>query len=488
VATALPPLQRASRSRSLCDSSAQPARAPAGELRRAARGALAHSPLRANARRVGRARDERGQGTTEYVGLVALVAVVLALAAGLTAGGVGGQLLAGLQRGLCRVAGGACRPQQPSDRDLAPCPVERLTRGESLDGALELISLGRSGMLTAVRDSSGRVRVTLVDGKSAGLETGLGGAVSVGSRRVSAKATADLAARIVSSRSWTLPSAAAARAFIDRYGAKATIGGKAIDLVRSGCSILCDAIGWRPHAQLPPPDDVALAHGAAARLEAELGVATSQASTEGLLGARLARDGTRTWYLQLDASLGARLARGAAVRAGAGGRGQALVSYALDADGRPTQLVVHTVARWSAGGALGAELEPGSAAAVLTRANGRIGAEAGRATELDATLDLRDSRNRRVAAAFIAALRDPLALGELPARAAALRARIVRAGVVDRRTYAISSDAFALGAKLALGEQLGADFERRHEGARLLRAETRLPGLPFLPRDDCRAG
>ncbi|MGB2712387.1 MAG: hypothetical protein WBC33_12835, partial [Conexibacter sp.] len=55
-----------------------------------------------------RLRSARGQATGEYVALVALVAVVLVLAAGLTSGGIGGQLLGALQRGLCRVAGQTC--------------------------------------------------------------------------------------------------------------------------------------------------------------------------------------------------------------------------------------------------------------------------------------------------------------------------------------------------------------------------------------------
>ena len=62
----------------------------------------------------------RGQATSEYVALVALVAVVLALAAGLTSGGVAGHVLAGLQRGLCGVAGKACPRSQPLDADPNP--------------------------------------------------------------------------------------------------------------------------------------------------------------------------------------------------------------------------------------------------------------------------------------------------------------------------------------------------------------------------------
>ena len=88
---------------------------------------------------------------------------------------------------------------------------------------------------------------------------------------------------------------------------------------------------------------------------------------------------------------------------------------------------------------------------------------------------------------FVASLRDPLAPGALVRNAAAVRERIAETGVIDRRLYALSSSAYELGAKLALGSELGGAFSRTHEHMRLLSAETRLPGLPFLPRDDCRA-
>src|SRR5262249_2819039 len=107
-------------------------------------------------------------------------------------------------------------------------------------------------------------------------------------------------------------------------------------------------------------------------------------------------------------------------------------------------------------------------------------------TETDATLDLHDAANRRAAAAFVAALRDPLAATALARRAAAVRAQIASAGVVDRRTYALTSTATQLGARIALGAEPGGTFPRTSDGLRPLRAETRLPGPPFLPRDDCR--
>jgi hypothetical protein len=420
-------------------------------------------------------RDACGQATSEYVALVALVTCVLALAAGLTSGGVGGKVLAGLQRGLCLVAGTECAPAPP-ERDLAPCPLERRSRRESFDAATEFVDLGKSGTLTTVRTSDGRVAVSLLDGSTLEGQVGLGLHVSIGGRR-GGEARAGLGASIASGRSWTLPNAAEARAFVDRYGSKETIGGKAVDLVRGRCSILCDAIGWRPHAELPPPDETYVAHGGLAALKLPLIVATVDADGGALIGARTSSDGSSTWFLQIDAGYGVEAALGPDSLTASRQR-QAVVSYALDAGGRPKELVVHSVT------------EAGAQAALRGVRDGRSARGGGGGelvTELDGTLDLHDAQNRAVADAFVAALKYPLATGVLKRRAVALHERFASAGVVDRRTYALTSSAFALGAKVSLGTQVGMDFEQTRKGMRLLSAETRLPGLPFLPRDDCRA-
>jgi hypothetical protein len=419
-------------------------------------------------------RGAGGQATSEYVALVALVAVVLALAAGLTAGGVGGQLLAGLQRGLCRVADVRC-PASARPRDtLDPCPVERTASAESLAGAFEVLKLGGGAALTAVRMSDGRVQVTLADVATVGGELGLGFSIGLG-RRHGATATLDVERRFVAGRTWTLPDAGAARAFLERHGAKATVGGKAVDLVRSGCSILCDAIGWRPHAVLPPADEVAIDRGFAGRLDGALGIGRLQASSGRLLGARLQRDGGSTWYLGFDAAVGATLLASAGL--GVKRQGQTVVSFTLDAQQRPAGLSVETVVSDAASGTL---------QAAGGRASARMDGAVAHVTELRATLDLRDERNRAAATAFRAALDDQLAVAQLSRRAAVLGARIARTGVIDRRTYGLTSSAIEIGGRIVLGAQLGGGFERTREGMQLLSAETRLPGLPFMPRDDCR--
>src|SRR5215218_2029086 len=419
--------------------------------------------------------DARGQATSEYVALVALVAVVLALAAGLTSGGVGGQVLAGLQRGLCSVAGTACPRTEPPNADLAPCPVERTTSSESLEGAFEVVKLGRSGTLTAVRGSDGRVTVTLARESTAGGEVGLGFALRLGDR-YEGRATASIETGFSSGRSWTLPNVAAAHAFIARYGSKATVGGQAVDVVRSGCSLLCDAIGWHPHAELPPADETYLGGSTTGTLKASLGPGSLHATDGSQLGVRFGRDGSSTWLTQVDAAAGAELSLGVAAL-GATSQRQSVVALTLDPQHRPVELGLHTVARMG---------EVGAARGESRHATATLGAGDAHVTEIDATLDLHDPRNRAVAATFVRALRDPLAVGELARSAAAVGERIARTGVVDRRTYALSSSASGVGGKLTLGGQLGAGFERTHEGLHLLTAETRLPGLPFLPRDDCR--
>jgi hypothetical protein len=421
-------------------------------------------------------RQARGQATSEYVALVALVAVVLALAGGLTSGGVAGQVLAGLQAGLCQVAGAACDRPAPADADLAPCPLERTTRRESLDGAFELVRLGGGGTLTTERDSDGRVTVTLASDVSAGAAVGIGSKLSLGGS-YGAEATVRLASSDTLGRSWDLPDAATARAFVARYGSKATLAGKAVDAARSGCSILCDAIGWRPHAELPPPDEVTIGRGAAGSLVGSLGAASVGTSAGTMLGAQLRRDGSSTWFMQLDAAAGAELGLGAGTL-GAGSQRQTVVGFTLDARRRPTQLALRTLATTGAAGGVGA---------AAGRTTAALRGERAQAFELDGTLDLHDARNRAAAEAFVRALRHPRALAALQRAAAALSERIERTGVVDRRVYELSGSAFELGAAVALGARLGGAFAHTREGMRLLSAETRLPGLPFLPRDDCRA-
>ena len=425
-------------------------------------------------------RGARGQATSEYVALVALVAVVLALAAGLTSGGLGGQVLAGLQRGLCRVTDGACpRPVVPGP-DLAPCPLGRSVRTEELNGTIAFVRLGSNESLAAVRTSDGRVTVMLADGTATGGELGVGVHVGAGGRAFGGTARAGLSATWTSGRAWTFADEAAAGRFVADYGAKATVGGRLVDELRSRCSFLCDALGWRPHAQLPTPDETYEEGGETATLNASFGLGGFAPATLGgeqteVLGRRTRRDGATTWYLRLTRAVTAGLEL-PGTRASWTRERRAIVSYALDAHGRPAKLGV----------LLAGEGRADVASIGKHGVRGAAGSGDGDVTELEATLDLRDRANRAAAAGLLDALRASRTLDVLTASVRALAARLALGGQLDRRTYALTRWASGTGATACVGLEVGAAFERSTRSMRLLSAETRLPGLPFLPRDDCR--
>jgi hypothetical protein len=427
-----------------------------------------------------RLRGTGGQAASEYVALLALVAVALTLAAGLTSGGVGPRVLAGLQRGLCLVARPVCPVPTRVAADLEPCPLERSTRTEQVSEMIGLVRLGSSGTLSATRASDGGVTVTLADGSAAGGEMAVGARLRIGRRTFGGRVRADAAVRWTSGRAWRFPNVATAQHFVARFGDKATIAGKLLDEVRSTCSLLCDAVGWRPHPRLPEPDETYEEGGADAALAADLGegpvFGTAGVAGGVILGRRLSRDGSRTWYLRLGAAAtgGLALPFGGA---GASGRTESVLSYRVDRHGLPIDLRVETSARAGAGGALRLQRQ---ATAV------RGGAGEAAVVELDATLDLRDPANLAAARVVLDAMLHPTRLAALPASAAQLGRRFAEHGELDRRTYVLSDAATGVGASAALGVELAGGFDRTTERLRLLTAETRLPGLPFLPRDDCR--
>ncbi|MDO8186664.1 hypothetical protein Q5424_15970 [Conexibacter sp. JD483] len=437
---------------------------------------------------MGRLREERGQATNEYVALLAVMAIALAALAGISASGVGASVLRGLQRGICAVAPGPCPRLIAVSDDLAPCQLTRDDRVERLGETIGVVELGSSQTLKAVRNSDGTVVVTLADGSDAGAVWKAGAGAAAGGAEAGAKARAGVGVVWGSGRSWVLPDEAAALDFIARYGDKATTKGKLVDQVRSRCSLLCDAVGWRPHAQLPPPDATYEEAGAAARLDQLLGSGTASGQLSGVLGRRRARDGATTTYVRVDGSLLAQLNLPVgAVDGGIGGGG--VLAIARAADGTPRSLTVSVAANAAGHAALagrararragsqgGSGVGGGSAQADLLR---------GALVELEASLDLSDPANLAAASALVAALADPAALPDLPQRAATLGARFERAGQIDLRAYRKRASARQYGAEIGLGVGLG--WKQTTSGLDLLAAWTRLPGLPFLVRDDCRS-
>lgn len=432
---------------------------------------------------MGRLREERGQATHEYVALLAVVAIAITALAGLSASGVGASVLRGLQRGICAVTPGPCPRLIAVRDDLAPCQLRRDDRVERFGETIGIVELGTSQTLKAVRNSDGTVVVTLADGNDAGAVWKFGGGVETGGAAAGAKRRAGAGLVWGSGRSWTLPNEAAALDFLARYGDKATTKGRAVDQVRSICSLLCDAIGWRPHAELPPPDATYEEIGGAARFEQLLGGRQWSGQLKGLLGRKRERDGSSTTYVRLDAELLAQLALPLGAFEGRAGA-EGVLSIERAPDGTPRTLGVGV-----AGSGAGRAAAKGRAGAGAGR-GGSGGGEAdvlrGALVELEATLDLSDAGNLALASAVVDGLADRHAWSDLPRRAAALGERFLSDGQIDLRAYRTSASARGLGAEIAAGVGLGAGWKQTTTGLELLAAWTRLPGLPFLARDDCR--
>ncbi|HST38831.1 MAG TPA: hypothetical protein VLK58_04955 [Conexibacter sp.] len=457
---------------------------------------------------MGRLRGEEGQAANEYVALLALVAIALAALAGISASGIGSGVLAGLQRGICLLAPGPCPRIVAVRDDLAACPVSKRASRERLSETIAIVELGSSGTLRATRHSDGTVTITLADGSDVGATFRFGAHVAAG-REAGAGGRGRAGVDWGSGRSWKLPNEAAAADFVARFGDKATIKGKLVDQVRSRCSLICDALGWRPHEQLPEPDETFEEGGASARLQAGFGLGDRTGEVNGkagaMLGRRAARDGTTTWYVQLSGEAAAQLDLSAGELALAG-TGEAVLAYEVGADGRALSVGV-AVAGGFAGNA-GAEAEKdgrgvagaggagkGGGAAGAGRAgraglrslSGGIGELAGGVVELEAKLDLTDPANYAAGRAVLDGLFDPGAYAEMPDRVRALGERIVAGAQIDARLYTQRSSAQKYGADVALGVAIGGAFERSSEQLDLRAAFTRLPGLPFLARDDCRS-
>ena len=114
----------------------------------------------------------RGQASLDYVAVLALVAVVLAGAAGTVGAPWLARSLAGaIRHGICVVSGSYCSVREAADAGLAACPVHRRSEAER-SGVTAIVHLGRDDVLLVERRSDGTASVAFVDGWRAGAEIG----------------------------------------------------------------------------------------------------------------------------------------------------------------------------------------------------------------------------------------------------------------------------------------------------------------------------
>lgn len=148
--------------------------------------------------------SHRGQSTVEYVGAIAIVALVMAGAAlAIAAPGLPAAVVAKLRLGLCVVGADVCTRADADARGLEPC----LTAAEDheRDSGISVFGLhaGGSDFWTLQRSSDGTVVLSEGYGQSVGVAAGFG--PELGPLQAGGTAAADVGFR--SGRSWVISEA-----------------------------------------------------------------------------------------------------------------------------------------------------------------------------------------------------------------------------------------------------------------------------------------
>jgi len=411
-------------------------------------------------------RNDRGQGTVEYVAVVLLAAVVLAgTATAAAATGAGADFATAvphqMMRALCIVTHGDC------DRDRAPCDVASSTASSSWSATVAVFRIGHDRVLVVERRSDRKVVVTLTDAPSGGLRTvnGASARIDHGRRRLSlgGAISASAVASLGHGKTWVLADDSSAKAFVAAL--------ERGDPVRD------------PDAEVRRGElDLSLSGSRSAGDGISAG-ATLTGTVRGAAGVRTNHvTGETTYFLDsgadlvLDASASLRSLRAAASGQAAGSGRLALT---VDASGRWIDLAVVATGELSASARL-----PSNAGPIADALN--VPTSGGRRWLAEAHLDLNEPANLAAAHAVVQRL---VAVPPRPRATAAavaeLARRIDERAVVDLRAYALdrSTDGFAVQAGDGAG--VGVSHDSSTEHTRLIAARTRGLDGQWGRRADC---
>jgi len=417
---------------------------------------------------------QRGQSSVEYVAVVALVAIVLAVGGALVgAPSVANAVGRAMARALCLVRGGGCATVAAK-----PCVVGSSALKAGVTAKVVLLRVGRDSAIVRAERSDGTVEVTLLDNLGAGLKASLGakGRLVLGDRTVAggAMAEAHLVALLGGGRTWKLRGARAADRLVRRL--EHVLAGRtasALPLVGPAIDLGQRVLRKGAHAELPDPDSRTYSGGVSAEAKALLGPLEGvHGKLGGLAGRRRGRDGATTWFVRLSGEVGAPVVAATGLDAGAGGE----LSLALthDRSGRAQTLTVGAIGTLSRSAALA-----GLAVGTGTRGSGRR-------VQVSAALDLGDAADRARVDAVLRALA-PGRARELPRAVRALAAAIADHAALDVTTYGEKRRGIGLDVEAGAGVGVGVAAEFSRTDQRLTGAWSRPPRGAWETRLDCLA-
>lgn len=431
-------------------------------------------------------RSARGQASSDYVGLLALVGVVTATSiAVIKPPPIPAAITNAVRHAICLAGGGICTGGEARDAGLAPCVVHVRSDAEEVGAVMAVVRMRRGDVAIFERRSDGSAVVSFLDSNAIGPHAGVGMALGA----IGARGTATAAAGVAfnTGRSHEFAAEAQARAFLFRYAEGETTVGEALDLARRLSPV-------RGGEKLPAPRSVSFEAGSWAELDADLEAplpvaggrlsGEAQASAGRLLGRRVSGPRT-TWYVRVEAGAAARF--GAVIGAvGASGRSDVVLEVTTER-GRAVAAAVSGSA--AAGGDLNLYGHTADLASLSRRLRAASAGAAGagreaRSVQANVSLDLTVPENRDAVAGVLDVLRLSVPPAEWSARLDALGARLDADGRIDVSVFRSATREKVRSAQIALGAGIGVELVSSQETRELVAAWS-AHGGPLREREDC---
>ena len=423
--------------------------------------------LRSNFERV---RDQSGQASLEYV-TVLLVALALLGGGAAAANGsaIAGSVVAQFARAICIASAGDC------EQDRAPCVVRSDATSDSAALVVSVVRLSGGRSLIRQRRSDGSEVITLTAAGGAGLELTAGARLSLGAAQFGAALVGSAGGGLTRGRSWVVRDRAAADLLISQLAAQPVpVTGRA----------------RRPRSPVParrvppPPADISFSErGLDSALAGRLAAAGVSFEAEDLVGERLNNHtGERRLTIRRRNELLGDVSPLPASGVEGGLRHTELYTLSVSRSGVMTDLGIFDARRWQAGVKL-----PDSVRSLIAGAT-RLPLRRGMLIEVEQHLDLAGAENRRIAAAFIAALRRrQIGFGPAAPVSRQIKERIASNGVTLVRSYELETRHSGFGGRAGAGVALGLEVDRTVESAYLRGARVRGLDGNWRTRDDCLA-
>jgi hypothetical protein len=396
---------------------------------------------------------ERGQASTEFVALAALVLVALTgaawAAAGFSGAGVVNAVNSGIRRAICVASGDDCADFHVQQ----PCTVAVDEDKSSKGVSIAIWRLGKDRAITVERRSDGSVAVTAYDDVDGGAGLSIGARFSSGRSKKGDRGGGGRPGVVVErkddgpvsiegrlrggwGRTWELPPGADVAAFVGRIKSKERVRAPDVDRVRLGGSASISAGGEVEHLG-------SVSAGAHVALSGE--------------GTRDRRTGRITASIAISGSVAAGVAGPLGLKLGGSMALEPSATLVLDRDGRPRELQLFG----SLADRDGSRRRDVRMRVDLTRPAVKDGVE----LVLGGLLTGRPGQVREVAGIL--------------ARWAADE------GWIDEREYGTASETDGFDHEIALGLKLGLRAQDTHTSDRLLRARSHPPGGLWEDRTDC---